>query len=185
MTDLNFLSINNLIELTTIANSVDPDFLIPYVRIAEEMYVEDVLGNALTSRLKNEILAYALTGNSKTLVERYIIPCSAFYTWYEASMFLNFKTISKGIVKQSSDTSENVTKEEFDLYRTSIKEKAIFYRKRLLEFLNDNKTSFPEWKNSSTNEINTSKTENANGVYLGNYKSGRGFNYFYNRYYND
>lgn len=184
MEDFTFITVDELKQLTSIAKSIDIDFLLPYIPVAEQMYVEDVLGSALTSKLKTDIQDNSISGDSKTLWQSYIIPTSAYWAWYEASMFLNYKTYAKGVMKQSSENSDPVTKEEFEMYRQGIKDKASFYRNRMLKHLKENKEKFPLWRESQDNPINKSQTYSS-GIYLGksNRTKGTGFNDYYNKYF--
>ena len=185
MDDFNFISVEKLKQLTSIAKSVDIDFLLPYIPVAEQMYVEDVLGSALTTELKTQLQNATISGDNETLYENHIVNTSAYWSWYEASMFLNYKTYAKGVMKQSSDNSDPVTKEEFEMFRQGIKDKAVFYRNRMLEYLKDNKEKYPLWRNSEENPINKSETYSS-GIYLGkeNRTRGNGFNEYYNKYFN-
>jgi hypothetical protein len=127
------------------------------------------LGQALTDQIKNQITGNTLTGNNYTLVNLFILPLSAWATFFEASPFIAYKSTSKGITKQTSNTSENLSKEELEFFRQSIKDKVTFYRNRLIDQLNKNQSLYPMYR-SSTNQVQpyTSK-DFSSGIYLGRF----------------
>jgi hypothetical protein len=163
--DVNILTTDDIKTITSISHNIDTEFLEPYIPIAETMWVYDVLGTSLTDEIKNQITGNTLTGNNYTLVEVYVKPLSAWATFFEASPFIAYKSTSKGISKQTSSTSENLSKEELEFYRQSIKDKVTFYRKRLQDYLYNNQSLYPNWRNGSP----VQSQDFQSGIYLGNY----------------
>lgn len=175
MNDVNYLSEAELKELTAISKNVDTSFLEPFITTAEQMWVSDILGKALDTELKGYITGNTLSGDSETLVVDYIIPCSAYATWLEGSPWLRWRTTNKGIVTRSSDSSDPISDAEFEMYKKAINDKLHFYRDRLLEYLKDNQDTFPNWRDSSSNPINT-KSRNSNGIHFYSRLNNRNYN---------
>ena len=83
-----FISQDKLTDSTAIQGNVDPDFLLPYVRIAQKIHCEDKLGTDLYKKLEAEITAGTLAGAYKTLVDEYIGDMLVQWAFYECIPFL-------------------------------------------------------------------------------------------------
>ena len=159
-----FLTTDELKSFTAISANVDVSLLANFIPIAEQMYVEKVLGLALTTDIKTTIDSGSLPANYQSLLDEYVLPTCAWYSFYEASPFLLMRAEAKGIVKKSGDNSTSVDQKEFSIYRQSILDKASFYKNRLIDYLEDNKSLFPLYR--SENEPRPNKT-NSSGIFLG------------------
>ncbi len=160
-----FLTVDYLKEITSVSQSVDVNTLAPFIPIGEELWINDVLGTALKDSLITMIENGTLSGVSETLVEDYIIPASAWSCYFEASPFLMYRTENRGITKKFSENSQPLDKAEFTLFRQSINDKMSFYRNRLIQYLEDNKTTFTLWRCTDSNRINKDK-DFSGGIYV-------------------
>lgn len=160
--DVTLISIDDIKEVTSISKNIDPSQIEPYISIAEELYVYCSIGQALSTELKNQVTGNTLTTLNHSLIYFYIRPLVAWGAWYEASTFLNIKMVQKGLVKQSSSDSENISLEEFDLYKKSLKDKIKFFQDRLTKYLDDNTVVYPLYRSCKKNDTGFN-----NGIYLG------------------
>lgn len=168
--EVTIISVDDLKENTSISKNIGALFLEPYIGVAEDMHVYDVLGLALKSEILNQITGGTLTGNNYTLVEVYIKPLACYATWLEASPFIAYKTTAKGITIQTSDTSQPITKDDLEFYRQAIRDKVSFYRNRLIDQLKNNSTLYPAYRSSdnSGSDLPYTSPDFSNGIYLGN-----------------
>lgn len=166
MIDVTYLSVEDLNELTSISQNIDVNYLNPYIKSSEAMFVSPVLGTALDTELKSAITGNTLTGNNYTLVQYYIKPLSAYSSFLSALPFLSMKLTSKGVQRQSSDSSQIASIEELNYLRQSIKDTQSFYKDQLVDYLEANQSIYPNYR---TNCNNNSGSNNSNGIYLGNY----------------
>lgn len=162
--DTTYLTIGRIKELTAIVKSVDPTYIEPFIEVGETMHIVPVLGLALDSELKTAIEQGTLSGNNETLVVNYIQPASAWYSFYESTPFLSIKAFNKGLVKQFSDNSTSIDREELRDYRQSILDKAVFYRNKLIDYLNNNKSLYPNYRTDNACGVPKS---NSTGIFLG------------------
>ena len=163
MSNTNFLTIETLKGFTSISSSVDESLLEPFIGIGEEMNIHPILGVALTSELINQIDENNLSTNNEILVNDFILQASAWCTFLEASTFLTYKTEAKGIVKKSSDNSQPIDRQEFNAFRQSIQDKAVFYKNRLIRHLEENRELYPLYRpNGSIKSLS-----NSTGIFLG------------------
>jgi hypothetical protein len=165
MIDVQYLSVEDLKEITSISNNIDPSFLQPYIKSSENMFVVPVLGTALDTELKSAITGNTLSDLQNNLINFYIKPYSAYSSFLMAVPFLAFKATNKGIVRQNSDNSEIPTVEDINYYKQSIKDIQTFYKTALQDYLNENATLFPNYRADCEAPL----TNNSNGIYLGLY----------------
>ncbi len=167
MDTFTFLSIEQLKEMTALNKTVDAAYLEPFVQTSEEMHVNPILGTALLSELQTEIQDGTISGNNETLWINYINPCSAWYSFYEASPFIHTKASNKGLLAQRSESSDTIDIDTFNAYKQSIKDKAVFYRNRLIDYLNDNEATYPNWRADNTDCEQFTRKSNSSGIFLG------------------
>lgn len=159
---ITYNTVESLKNQTSISQNVDPNSLLPYLQSGEMMHVLPIIGQALDSQLKQELISNTLSGDNYTLVYEYIQPVSSYASWYDASTFLNVKTTAKGLVQQSSDNSQNIDFELFKHYRQSIQDKLTFFERRLEEYLNTNASLFPQYR--SDNNCSTIHNHFSSGI---------------------
>lgn len=163
------VSVEQLKTLTSISNTVDVGLLEPHLLIAQQLYVEPVLGTALYNDIINRWNTDTLTGDTQTLYNEYIIPAIGFSAWFSVAPFLAYKTNRSGIQTQSAPDNTPVTPEELSLYVARVENMKTFYCNRLNDYLiKDNGVKFPLFRDS---ENVVEKSTVGGGIYL-NY--GRG-----------
>ena len=154
-----FISEQKLKDSTAINLNVDVDILLPFVREAQKLYVETALGTDLTQKLKDEITAGTLAGAYKTLVDDYIGDMLPSYSLYHILPYLRFRVENGGVFTHSSETGTPVTTEEAQHFREEVLNTASYYRERLIDYIRNNTSSFPEYSTNSGADVSPS-TEN-------------------------
>ena len=133
----------DLKNFTSIGDNVDPELLFPFLLIAQQLYVQSVLGDALYNDIISRYDNEWLTGDTQTLYENYIVPAVAYSAWYCSAPFINYKTQRSGISTTTSDVMTPVSPEEFNIYSQRVRNFMDYYLKRLEDYLIANKTTFP------------------------------------------
>ncbi len=154
-----FISEQKLKESTAINLNVDVDLLLPFVKEAQKLYVETALGTNLTQKLKDEITAGTLAGAYKTLVDDYVSSMLPSYSLYHALPYLRFKVENGNIYSKTSETGNALSTEEAQHFREEILNTASYYRERLIDYIRNNTSSFPEYSTNSGADVSPS-TEN-------------------------
>lgn len=166
MTNTTFLTLEYLGEITPISNALSNqvDLLLPFTEIGEALHIYDLLGVALKDDLLGKIEAGTLAGNDLVLVEQYIVPCAAWFSYYEASIFIIYQSTAKGIMKRQNESSVALDRQEFANLRQSILDKATFYSNKMVAYLQDNQTLFPLYR---AKPCNTQQKTFGGGIFLG------------------
>ena len=165
-----FISEAKLKDSTAINLNVDVDLLLPYVRQAQKLYVESKLGTKLTDKLKDLIKNGTLgnVGNEayKTLVDDYVGDMLPNWAFYHAIPFLRFKIENGNIYSKTSETGTSLTTEEAQHLREEVRNTAEYYTERMIEYVRNNISSFPEYNTNSGADVTPDPNAYYNGMNL-------------------
>ena len=165
-----FISEAKLKDSTAINLNVSTDLLLPYVRQAQKLYVETKLGTELTQKLKDLIVAGTIgnVGNEayKTLVDDYIGDMLPNWAFYHAIPFLRFKIENGNIYSKTSETGNSLSTEEAQHLREEVRNTAEYYTERLIDYVRNNITSFPEYNTNSGADVSPDQNAYYNGMNL-------------------
>ena len=165
-----FISEEKLKDSTAINLNVDPNLLLPYVRQAQKLYVEPKLGTQLTQKLKDLITAGTI-GNVanaayKTLLDDYIGDMLPNWAFYHAVPFLRFKIENGNIYSKTSETGNALSTEESQSLREEVSNTAQYYTERLIDYICNNTSSFPEYNTNTGADVNPDQNAYYNGMNL-------------------
>ena len=152
-----FISEDKLKDSTAINGNVDVDFLLPYIRVSQKIYVETKLGTDLYAKLEAEITAGTLAGAYKTLVDDYIGDMLVQWAFWECIPWLRFKVQNGNIYSKTSETGTALSETEASLLREEVRNTAEYYTERLVDYLCNNNSSFPEYTTSSGADVRPDK----------------------------
>ena len=165
-----FISEQKLKDSTAINLNVDTNLLLPFVKEAQKLYVETALGTDLTQKLKDLITAGTIgnVGNEayKTLVDEYVGDMLPGYALYHAIPYLRFKVENGNIYSKTSETGNALTTEEAQHLREEVMNTASYYRERLIDYLRNNTSSFPEFSTNSGSDVSPSSENYYAGMNL-------------------
>ena len=161
-----FISEEKLKDSTAINLNVDVDILLPFVREAQKLYVETALGSDLTKHLKDEIIAGTLAGADKTLVDDYIGDMLPGYSLYHAIPYLRFKIENGNIYSKTSETGNSLSESEAQHLREEVRNTAEYYTERMVQYVTNNLTSFPEYNTNTGADVNPDENAYYNGMNL-------------------
>jgi len=165
-----FISAEKLKSSTALNLNVSTDLLLPYVRQAQKLYVEPKLGTELYDKLKT-LITNGTVGNVgneayKTLLDDYIGDMLPNWGFYHAIPFLRFKIENGNIYSKTSETGTALSETEAQHLREEVRNTAEYYTERLIEYITNNTTSFPEYNQNSGADISPDQNAYYNGMNL-------------------
>ncbi len=165
-----FISEQKLKDSTAINLNVDVEILLPYVRQAQKLYVESKLGTDLTDKLKdlikNGTLGNVGNENYKTLVDDYIGDMLPNWAFFHCIPFLRFKIENGNIYSKTSETGNALSVEESQHLREEVRNTAEYYTERLIDYVRNNLSLFPEYSTNSGADVNPDPNAFYNGMNL-------------------
>ena len=148
-----FVSANRLKRDTAIGDSVDDDLIRPYVYMAQQRWILPVLGTDLYNKLSNDIDAGSVTGVYKTLLEDYVIPATVQYAFVQLVPFLRLRFVNNAVVVMDSEQSTAATYDDLKPLMDQALDMAQFYRQRIIDYLCNNISSYPEYSSNSGSDL--------------------------------
>lgn len=124
------------------------DEFIPYISIAQELYVEPILGTALIEELKQQISSNTLTPADGDLIIK-IAPVLSFYTVYQALPFKWASIVNKGLTVRESENSKAVDIKDVAQLRAWLKNDAEVLASQLIDYLCKCREHYPLWTPSN------------------------------------
>ena len=162
-----YISATRLKKDSAMGGSVDDNLMMPYILLAQDMYILPILGTDLDAKLKSEIQADTLAGDYKTLVEDYIQKALVQFAFAELAPFMRLRFVNNAIVIMgSTDQSSSATYEDIKPLIDRAQDAAEFYRQRTIDYLRDNSSSFPEYSSNSGADLDPTTNNYFAGINL-------------------
>lgn len=144
---------DDLVRFTSVNGNVDTDKFIQYIKIAQDIHIQNYLGTELLNKIKADIIASTLTGDYQSLVETYVKPMLIHWAMVEYLPFAAYTIANKGVYKHSSENAENVEKDEVDFLLEKERKIAQHYTQRFIDYMSFNQQLFPEYNDNSNGDM--------------------------------
>ena len=148
-----FITPKDLKSNTILNGNVDTDLFINFIKIAQQMHVQNYLGTKLYDAITLKINTSTLTGDYLALVTDYVQPMLIHFSLIDYLPFANYQIRNGGVFRHRSENSETVSKEELDILVQKHRTFADFYAKRFVDYMAIYASNlFPEyWTNANDN----------------------------------
>lgn len=160
------ISEDTIKKSTTINGNVDVELLLPYMKVAQDIHIHQLLGTDLYDKIQADVSGGTLSGAYKTLVDTYVQPVLVHYSLFECLPFLSYKIMNKDIVRKISETSSAASLEDIKYIRNIVKDTAEFYSERLVDYLRDNIESYPEYNSNTGSDLPPTKETYFSGIVM-------------------
>lgn len=147
-----FIDEDYIKRYSTINGSVDPTFLEPRLILAQDKWIQPILGTNLYQTIKAAILANNLTAIQTTLLEDFIMRATLHWALIEILPSLLYKVNNGAISTYSSEDSSPISRSELDRLVEEQRNNAQFYSERLIDYLCANSSLFPEYNTRTSND---------------------------------
>ena len=162
-----FITPKDLKSNSILNGNVDTDLFINFIKIAQQMHVQNYLGTKLYDAITTTITTSTLTGDYLDLVIDYVQPMLIHYAMVDYLPFANYQIRNGGVFKHRSENSESTTKDELDILVQKHRTFADFYAKRFVDYMAISaNTLFPEYWTNSNNDMFPDTNPNPTGWVL-------------------
>ena len=163
-----FINRTDLVRNSIIDGNVDTDKFIQFIKIAQEIDVQQILGTQMYDGLSAAIPDIDNPTNArwKTVLDDYVV---SMLIWYAQSNYLPFAAYqikNGGVFKHTSENAQSVDKNEIDFLVEKARTNAEWYSRRFIDYMSFNQTLFPEYTNNSNDDIYPSYDATFNGWVL-------------------
>ena len=161
-----FITPTDLKQNSLIDGNVDTDKFIQFIKIAQQIHIQNFLGTSLYDKISDDIIAGTLAGDYLTLVRDYVKDMLIHYAMVDYLPFAAYQVSNGGVFKHASENSESVTKSEVDSLVEKHRQFAQFYTRRLIDYMSFNNTLYPEYNTSQNEDMYPDKDANFVGWVL-------------------
>jgi len=148
-----FVTREDIVKFTAINGNVDTDKFIQFVKIAQDIHIQNYLGTKLFNKINDAIVSNTLESPYTTLLSKYIKPMVIHFAMVEYLPFAAYTIANKGVYKHNSENSINAEKNEIDFLVEKERNIAEHYTKRFIDFMSYNQASFPEYYLNSNGDM--------------------------------
>lgn len=141
-------------EHSPIKTDTNIEDFVPYIDIAQRLYIDKILGKPLLSELEAQIKAaqadptpdpYPITPENKALLKM-LAPALAYYAVYQGLPFHWASIVNKGVTIRESENSKGVDIKDIAQLRRWLKDDAEELLRQLVAYLCECKTNYPLWQ---------------------------------------
>jgi hypothetical protein len=161
-----FINRTDLVRNSILDGNVDTDKFIQFIKIAQQIDIQNLLGTDLYNKISADIIADNLTGDYLDLVNDYIQPMLIWFAQVNYIPFAAYQIKNGGIYKHSSETAETVNKNEVDYLVAKAREYANYYSTRFVDYMSFNDNLFPEYNTNNNEDISPDTDTTFNGWVL-------------------
>ena len=164
-----FINRTDLVRNSIIDGNVDTDKYIQFIKLAQEIHIQNYMGTQLYEGLTTAITGgIDLPANArwKLLLDDYIVPMLIWFSQVDYIPFSAYQIRNGGMYKHRSENADTVTKEEVDFLTEKARTNAEWYSRRFIDYMSFNQTLFPEYTSNTNDDIYPSYDATFNGWVL-------------------
>ena len=157
------ISSDSLKRTTTISASVDDNLIHPVILLAQDRYILPVLGTDLFEKLKTEVEGTP-SGVYLTLLKDYVQKCLCQFTLATLYPVLRLRAVNHSVVQMNNEQGTSVSFDDIEPLISSALDMGEFYRSRLIDYLTDNSSSFPEYSSNTGADMSPTTRNYYSGI---------------------
>lgn len=157
---------NDIVKFTALNGNVDTDNFIQWVKVAQDIHIQNYLGTDLIQRIQTDIINNTLSGDYLNLVVTYVKPMLIHFAMMEYLPFAAYTIANKGVYKHNSENSTNVEKNEIDYLVEKERSIAQHYTERFIDYMSFNQSLFPEYNSNSNGNMYPDTQNNYTGWFI-------------------
>ena len=134
-----FISRTDLVRNSIIDGNIDTDKFIQFIKLAQEIHIQNYLGTELYNKLGTLISDGSIddSGNAKykTLLNDYVAPMLIWFAQVDYIPFAAYQIRNGGVYKHRSETADTVGKNEIDYLVEKARTNAQWYTRRFIDYI--------------------------------------------------
>ena len=166
MAEALLISRNDIVKFTALNGNIDTDNFIQWIKVAQDIHIQNYLGTNLLEKIKTDIINNTLANPYLSLLTTYVKPMLIHWAMVEYLPFSAYTIANKGVFKHTSENATSVEKNEVDFLVEKERMIAQNYTERFITYINFNNTLFPEYSTNSNADMFPSTQNNFTGWYI-------------------
>jgi hypothetical protein len=164
------ISTEDVKKFTIVNGNLDADDFIEYIKISQDITIQNYLGSKLYQKLQTLILNNDINQagfvDYKNLLTVYVKPMLIHWAMVYYLPFAAYTLSNKGLFKHSSENATNVDKAEVDFLVEKERDIAESYTQRFIDFMCYNMNTYPEYNNNNNEDVNPDTNNFYGGWFL-------------------
>lgn len=152
------ISTEDVKKFTIVNGNLDADDFIEYIKISQDITIQNYLGSKLYQKLQTLILNNDINQagfvDYKNLLNTYVKPMLIHWAMVYYLPFAAYTLSNKGLFKHNSENATNVDKAEVDFLVEKERDIAESYTQRFIDFMCYNMNTYPEYNNNNNEDVN-------------------------------
>ena len=161
-----FITRDDIVKFTVLNGNIDTDKFVQFIKIAQDIHIQNFLGTKLFNKINDAIVAGTLASPYTTLLSTYIKPMVIHWAMVEFLPYSAYTIANKGVYKHNSENSTNVDKNEIDFLIEKERDVAQHYTNRFIDYMTFNQVLFPEYNLNSNADVYPDKDSSFAGWVL-------------------
>jgi hypothetical protein len=138
-----FVSEEKLKSFTAVNFNTSPKDFVPYIKTAQDIYLQNTLGATYYKNLENHILNGTVSGDDQFIIDNYLCYIVLHYALYQALPWLKYKIFNKSVLSPTSENADTIELDELKFLQQQCQDTAEFYAKRATEWMILHPGSYP------------------------------------------
>ena len=164
------ISTEDVKKFTILNGNLDVDDFIQYIKIAQDITIQNYLGTDLYNKFQELIISgdISLIGNVKykNLLTDYIKPMLVHFAMVQYLPFADYTVGNKVVFKHTSENATSVEKNEIDFLIEKERDVAQHYTQRFIDYMCFVNADFPEYNSNSNGDMYPDTNNNFGGWVL-------------------
>ena len=148
-----FISEALLKSKTAINDNVDSGELRFCIELAEDINIQETLGQKLYDRIQADVQSNTITGNYKKLLDDYIVPATILWAYYHALDNFLVKFMNVGLVQNNTEQGQSIDLRTFQFLKNNARSQAEWYDDAMRKYLCAYSSDFPEYNTVEIGKI--------------------------------
>jgi hypothetical protein len=152
------ISTEDVKKFTILNGNLDVDDFIQYIKIAQDITIQNYLGTDLYNKFQTLIIDGDINEveflSYKTLLNNYIKPMLIHWSMVHYLPFAAYTIANKGVYKHNSENATNVEKNEIDFLVEKERDIAEHYTQRFIDYMCFQQSEYPEYTSNSNDDMN-------------------------------
>ena len=168
-----FINRTDLVRNSIIDGNVDTDKFIQFIKIAQQIDIQQIIGTNMYTGLTDAIVAginEPANARWKTILDDFIVEMLIWYAQANYIPFAAYQIKNGGVYKHTSENAQTVDKNEVDFLVEKARTNAEWYSRRFIDFMSFNQATYPEYTNNVNDDIYPSYEATFNGWGTMSYK---------------
>lgn len=163
------VSAEKIKAFTDLNENLDEALLVSNIQVASDIGLQNILGTKFYNSIKNKAQGGTLSSAETTLLQDYIQPYLIQRAYYECIPQILMRMKNKSITIGNTAQGASISSDDMKYLRNMTQDRYEFYAQRLLDYLKNNDSDFPDYTSwSSTDGMPPSKENYFGGFHVSN-----------------